>query len=199
MRVPLVAGIVAAVCVAVAAPAAAAVPARPGQPPTPKLSAWDRAFLTEATQGAQFEVTAGKLAHDRAGDLRIRAFGDRMARDHGAELQQVQALDRSLGITPPAAPGAEQQQVLAIWSSVNGGAFDCSYAPTMYADHEADLGMYMAVAKHAGDARVRAFAKAQVPTLRQHLQLAATDLTALNCSAPQLAPASPAAPSASAS
>jgi hypothetical protein len=58
----------------------------------------------------------------------------------------------------------------------------------MEADHEADLGMYMAMAGHADDARVRAFAKAQVPVLRQHLQLASKNLTGLNCSAPPKAP-----------
>jgi rubrerythrin len=58
----------------------------------------------------------------------------------------------------------------------------------MFADHQDDLGMYMAMAGHAQDARVRAFAKAQVPVLRQHLQMADKNLTGLNCSAPPKAP-----------
>ncbi|MCW2642698.1 MAG: putative outer membrane protein [Dactylosporangium sp.] len=195
MRVPIVAGLVAVVCAALAAPTvapigavAAPVTAAPSPAPSGQLSARDRAFLTAAGHGAQFEVTSGKLAVDRAADPRIRAFGDRMVRDHGKEYQQLQDLDRSLGLTPPAGPGTEQQKVIAIWSSLRGGPFDCSYAPLIFADHQVDLHLYMAMAGHATDARVRAFAKAQVPVLRQHLQLADKNLTGLNCSAPPKAP-----------
>jgi putative membrane protein len=183
MRVPLVAAIVAAVCVAVSAPAVAAATPTPSGP-APSLSAWDEAFLTGAGHGAQFGIAAGRLAVDRAADARVRAFGNQMVTGHGAEYRRLQSLDRSLGLTPPSAPGPEQQKVLAIWSSLRGGPFDCSYAPTIYAVHELDIGVFMAAARHADNAQVRAFASAELPVLRQHLQMAARNLTGLNCSAP---------------
>jgi putative membrane protein len=191
MRVPIVAGIVAAVCMVlvptvVGAPAVSAAAATPTPRPgsASPVSARDKAFLTAAGRGAQFEVAGGKLAVDRAADQRIRAFGNRMVRDHGQELQQLQSLDRTVRVTPPTGPASDQQAVTAIWSSLRGGPFDCSYAPTMQADHEADLEMYAFMARHADNAQVRAFAKAQVPVLRQHLQMATRNLTGLNCSAP---------------
>ncbi|GII21534.1 DUF4142 domain-containing protein [Planosporangium mesophilum] len=192
MRLPFVAGIVAAVCAALAAPTAAvAQPASPtpdGPVPSGQLSARDKAFLNVAGQGARFEVVSGKLAADRAANPRVRAFGERMARDHGKEYEQLQQLGRSLGVTPPSGPGPDQQKVLTIWQSLRGGPFDCSYAPVMYADHEDDVGMYLLMSAHADDARVRAFAKAQVPVLQTHLALADKNLTGLNCSAPPRAP-----------
>jgi putative membrane protein len=189
MRVRIVVGIVAALCAALTVPAAAVaapVSRTPGggASGSPQLSARDKGFLTRAAQAAQFEVASGKLAAGRAADARVRAFGDRMARDHGKEYQQLQSLDRTVGLTPPTGPGPDQQKVLAIWSSLHGGAFDCSYAPTMYADHEADLVTFMVMARQAGDPRIRAFAHGQLQTLHQHLQLAAKNLTGLNCSAP---------------
>jgi predicted outer membrane protein len=81
------------------------------------------------------------------------------------------------------------QKVLAIWSSLRGGPFDCSYAPTIYADHELDTYVFTVMAKQADSAQVRAFASAQVPTLHHHLQMAAKNLTGLNCSAPPAPPA----------
>ncbi|GAA1824735.1 DUF4142 domain-containing protein [Planosporangium flavigriseum] len=182
MRIPIVASIVATVCLGLAAPAGAA----PAATPTPggTLGARDRAFLTAAGRGAEFEVASGRLAAARGADQRIRTFGNRMVRDHGKEVQQLQSLGRTLHVTPPTALGRDQQAVTAIWSSLRGGPFDCSYAPTMQADHEADLGMYAAMARHADNPQVRAFAKAQIPVLRQHLQLATRNLTGLNCSAP---------------
>jgi putative membrane protein len=88
-----------------------------------------------------------------------------MVTGHGAQHQQLQALDRSLGLTPPSAPGPEQQKVLAIWSSLRGGPFDCAYAPTIYADHELDMYVFTVMAQQADNAQVRAFAKAMAPTL----------------------------------
>ncbi|NJC73819.1 DUF4142 domain-containing protein [Planosporangium thailandense] len=191
MRVPVVAAVVAVVSVSSAAPAVAAPAASPapnGAGSATGLSAQDRDFLTAAGHGAAFEVAGGRLAADRAADPRIRVFGNRMVRDHGKELQQLQALDRTLGVTAPSAPGPDQQAVTAIWSSLRGGPFDCSYAPTMQADHEADLAAYTIAAQHTTNAQVRAFAKAQIPMLHQHLQLATRNLTGLHCAAPPRAP-----------
>jgi putative membrane protein len=190
-RLPIVAVLVAVVCVVLAAPGvamAATSPAPGGAGSASPVSARDKAFLSAAARGAQFEVASGRLAVDRAGDPRIREFGNRMITDHGQELQRLQALGRSLGVAPPAALGKDQQAVMAIWSSIRGGSFDCSYAPTMQADHEADLGMYAAVSRYADNPQVRQFAKAQVPVLHQHLNQATRNLTGLNCSAPPLPP-----------
>jgi putative membrane protein len=189
MRIPLLAAIVAAVCAAISAPAAAATTPTPAGPPSSSsLSARDQAFLTGAGHGAQFGIAAGRLAVDRAADARIRAFGHEMVTGHGAEYQRLQSLDRLLGLTPPSAPGPEQQKVLAIWSSLRGGPFDCSYAPTIFAAHALDVDMFMVAATHADNAQVRAFADAELPVLRQHLQIAARNLTGLNCSAPPVPP-----------
>jgi putative membrane protein len=188
-RLPILVALLVAVCAVLAVPgvAAAGTSPAPGGAASP-ASARDKTFLNAAARGAQFEVASGRLAVDRAGDPRIRAFGNRMVTDHGQELQRLQALDRSLGVTLPTGPAKDQQAVMAIWSSLRGGTFDCSYAPTMQADHESDLGMYVAMSRYADNPKVREFAKAQVPVLEQHLNLATRNLTGLNCSAPPLPP-----------
>ncbi|MGC9669561.1 DUF4142 domain-containing protein [Planosporangium sp. 12N6] len=196
MRAPLVAGIVAAGCAALAVPTAAVAapisqtpaPGPSGPAPTGALTAQDRTFLTEAAQGARFEVAGGRLAADRGADQRIRAFGERMVRDHSREYQELQNLDRRLGVAPPAGVAPEQQKILAIWSGVRGGPFDCSYAPVMFADHQSDVTAFMMAAGHTGNPAVRAFAQSQLPMLRQHLQLADRNLSGLNCAAPPRTP-----------
>ncbi|WP_432971020.1 DUF4142 domain-containing protein [Dactylosporangium sp. CA-233914] len=199
MRARFASSIAAVVCATVTSlPVAAhgaATPA-PGGPPPPgpsptgqapsgtQLSSRDRAFLTEAAQGARFEVTSGRLAGDRAASAAVRSFGLRMVTDHGKELQQLQSLDQKLGITSSSAAGPDQQNLTAIWSNVRGGTFDCSYAPTIYALHALDVHAFEDEAAHADNPQVRQFAASQLPVLRQHLQLASKNINNLNCSAP---------------
>lgn len=208
MRTPLAIGLAAAVCATVASlPAAASAAATPtpggpppggpspggGSPSAPSpggtaasgpLSNADRMFLSDATQDARFEIATGRLAGDHAAATAVRSFGQRMVADHGKELQQLQTLDRDFGVSPPSGFAADQQDLLSIWTGVRGGAFDCSYAPTIYAMHTTDVHVFMAAAAHSGNAQVRQFAAAQLPVLNQHLQQARKNLAGLNCSAP---------------
>nr|BFE60357.1 hypothetical protein GCM10020063_048830 [Dactylosporangium thailandense] len=194
MRARFAISVVAAACATAASlPAAAsgaATPA-PGGGPTPTgtpVSAQDRAFLNQAAQGAQFEVATGRLAANRAASAAVQSFGRRMVTDHGKELQQLQSLDQTLGVTLSSAPSTDQRNLAAIWTSVRGGAFDCSYAPAIYAAHGMDVHVFEQEAEHADNAQVRQFAAAQLPVLRQHLQLASKNLGNLNCSAPAATP-----------
>ncbi|WP_433088036.1 DUF4142 domain-containing protein [Dactylosporangium sp. CA-052675] len=160
-----------------------------GQTPTgTEVSTADRAFLTQAAQGAQFEVASGRLAANRAASAAVQSFGRRMVTDHGEELQQLQALDHSLGVGLSSAPNTDQRNLAAIWTSVRGGAFDCSYAPAIYALHGTDVHVFEQEAAHADNAQVRQFAAAQLPVLRQHLQMASKNLGNLDCSAPAATP-----------
>ncbi|GAA2333388.1 DUF4142 domain-containing protein [Dactylosporangium salmoneum] len=185
MRAIFATSIAAAVCAAVASLPAAAYPATPAPSPTgTQLSAQDRTFLTQAAQVAQFEVTTGRLAGNQAASTAVRSFGQRMVADHGKELQQLQSLDQSLGVTSSTAPDADLQNLTAIWTTLHGGAFDCSYAPAIYALHAHDVLAFDDEAAHADNPQVRQFAAGQLPVLRQHLQMASKNLHNLNCSAP---------------
>ncbi|MFF5229744.1 DUF4142 domain-containing protein [Dactylosporangium sp. NPDC000521] len=201
MRTTFVTGIAAAACAALASlPAAAhaATPA-PGGPPPPgptataqspagPLSTQDRMFLDQAAQGAQFEVTTGHLAATRGASAAVRSFGQRMVTDHGKEPRQLQALDQGLGITTSAPAGSPQQNLIHIWSNTQGGTFDCSYAPAIYALHALDVHTFDHEAVSADSAQVRQFAAGQLPVLSQHLQMASKNLANLNCSAPAATP-----------
>jgi putative membrane protein len=145
------------------------------------LSAHDRTFLTTAAQGGQFEITGGTLAGTRAASPAVRAFGARMVTDHGREAAQLRQLASRLGVSLPGGPDAHQREILGVWSTLTGGGFDCSYTPTEYTDHEGDIATYQDEAAHGTNARVRAFARAQLPILRQHLALAGGALAALSC------------------
>ena len=56
------------------------------------VSRSDTKFIQHVAQANAAEVELGKLAQEKAGDQRIRQFGERMANEHsqaGNELQQL--------------------------------------------------------------------------------------------------------------
>jgi putative membrane protein len=146
-------------------------------------SGQDRVFLSGAADAAQFEISAGKLAANRAADRRVREFGNRMVRDHGQEYQQLRTLGRELGMNVSATTGAQERDMLSMWSSMRGGPFDCSYAPVQYLAHADVVAGFESEASSGTNQRIREFAANELPMLRQHLDMARQNLSGLNCSA----------------
>jgi putative membrane protein len=101
--------------------------------------------------------------------------------DDTPESATLRQLLYRLGVSEANRPDTEQAAILHVWSRVTGGAFDCSCAPTEYTDHEGDIATYQDEADHGDNAQVRAFARAQLPTLHAHLSLAGASLTGLSC------------------
>jgi putative membrane protein len=145
------------------------------------LSSRDSAFLAVAASDAQFEIASGKLATTRAADQRLHQFGNRMVTDHGQEYQSLQAVAQASRLNLPTGPGADQRDILTIWSSLRGGPFDCSYAPAMYLGHAGVVAAFLDESVHGDSPRVRDFARNELPTLRDHLQMARQNLSGLHC------------------
>ncbi|MGI5240795.1 DUF4142 domain-containing protein [Dactylosporangium sp. CA-139066] len=160
---------------------AVAAAAAPAEAAATDLSAQDRAFVDAAGHGGAFEVAAGVLAGDRASDPALRAFGRRMVTDHSKAGDKLTALADSLGISVPGSPDSVQRAILSQWSSLAGAAFDCSYAPMMYADHVADVGLFEREAADGQNSKLRAFARDTLPALREHRATAATNVKNLTC------------------
>ncbi|MER7279657.1 DUF4142 domain-containing protein [Dactylosporangium sp. NPDC000244] len=168
-------------CTLAAAVLAVAVVPVPAEAAARDLSSMDRAFVDAAGHGGAYEVAAGRLANDRAVDSAVGAFGRHMVTDHTKAGDKLAALAKDLGLSAPDRPDSVQRAILAIWSSLSSAAFDCSYAPAMYADHVADVGLFEREAADGQNSKLRAFARDTLPTLRTHLAMAATNLKELSC------------------
>ena len=176
MRVPfsVKVGTVAAVLAAAVAPA-------PAEAAASDVNGTDRAFVEAAGHAGAYEIAAGRLAADRAADSAIRSFGRHMVMDHTEAGAKLQALADDLGVDVPGSPDSVQRDILDIWDSLTGRAFDCSYAPAAYADHVAAVGLFEHEATTGQNSRLRAFARKALPTLREHRGMAAENLDGLSC------------------
>lgn len=150
----LVAG---AALLVVAAPAAAAAPAAK--------------FLADEAKGDTSEAKLGSLIAARGASAATRRYGAMLARDHGAHRIKVDALARQMHVQAPHAMMPEAAAEQAKLQGLSGKTFDAEVRRYMIEDHQKDIADAAAQAK-SGDARTAALAKATLPTLRKHLQMA---------------------------
>jgi putative membrane protein len=130
----------------------------------------NRAFVNEVIQGDLAEIRIGKLAQERSASEKVKKFGQRLARDHAANLEKARPLAESMGMTLPTTPNANQKTTYDKLSSFSGAKFDRQLAKKMVQDHKKDIKAFQRESRRSGPAAD--FAKQTLPTLREHLKIA---------------------------
>ncbi|MEP7206632.1 MAG: DUF4142 domain-containing protein [Casimicrobiaceae bacterium] len=132
----------------------------------------DRIFLQRAAQGGLKDVEFGKLAAAKASDPAVKAFAERMVKNHGEANKKLMDVAQSKGLVPPSAIRPGDQRDLGKLASLSGAQFDDAYMKNMLADHKADVRDFDKHAKRADDPDVKKFAADTLPTLQEHLRIA---------------------------
>ena len=124
----------------------------------------------------QVDIDAGKLAVERAGSEKVKAFAQLMVTDHTGVNKAATDLVTRLKVTPQANPTSSALQAggdknLAHLQTLSGAAFDKAYAQQMVEDHQKSIAMFK---QHANSpqAEVKQFVTKTLPTLEQHLKRA---------------------------
>jgi putative membrane protein len=162
MVLRLIRGACCAVALLAGVPAFAQTPAA--------LSPGDLQFVSAAAIGGQFEVEAGKLAA-RSTNGRVKAFGERMVRDHSAAGTRLAALVKGHG-TLPKGLDAEHQQERDRLAALKGEEFDRAYISLMVKDHDADTKAFSDEERSAADPRLKQFVEQTLTMVKEHDQLA---------------------------
>lgn len=128
-------------------------------------------FVKKATLGGMTEVELSKVASGKTQDAKVRAFADRMVKDHGAANRELASLARSKGWDAPSALDAEHKGLVQKLSAKSGADFDAAYSKQMMGDHEKTVALFEE-ATNSADADLAAFAKKTLPTLKEHEHMA---------------------------
>jgi putative membrane protein len=129
-------------------------------------------FLTKAIQGNYAEVAMGELAQKNGQSGEVKTYGEMLQTDHSEANNKAITAARTLGITLPTAPSAEQRADYDELAKLNGPDFDKKFAEHMLMDHKKDIEEYQTAAKKQ-DAAGK-YATEALPTLQKHLQRAET-------------------------
>jgi putative membrane protein len=139
-----------------------------------KLSSGDKSFIKDAATGGMMEVELGKLAAEKAGSDKVKAFGRQMQDDHSKANDELKNLAKDKGVELPTSLGVKQKLTVERLSKLSGEDFDRQYMKTMIDDHKTDVSHFEKEASKAKDPDVKAFASKTLPTLKKHLQMAET-------------------------
>jgi putative membrane protein len=128
-------------------------------------------FVKKAALGGMTEVEAAKVAQSKAQDAKVKAFADRMVKDHGKANTELAAIAKGKGLEVPMALDTEHQAMVKELSGKSGAEFDAAYSQHMVKDHAKTIALFEGAAK-SSDAELAAFAKKTLPIIKEHKQLA---------------------------
>ena len=138
------------------------------EPTSVALSANDRKFVTEASQGGMFEVKSSQLAIDKNVTGPTRDFAQMMIDDHGKANRDLESLVHKKGATISNTLDAEHQAMLDELSALNGKEFERKFHADQVKGHDDAIALFERYSKNADDPDIKAFANRLLPTLRTH-------------------------------
>jgi putative membrane protein len=139
-----------------------------------KMDKGDMKFIKEACVGGETEVALGKLAAEKATSADVKAFGQKMADDHGKANDELMKLASSKGVDLSMGKERRQKKIddkVADLSKKSGADFDKAYVDDMVKDHEKDVKEFKKQAETAKDEDLKKWAGQTLPTLEEHLKM----------------------------
>jgi putative membrane protein len=133
----------------------------------------EQVFVNKAAQAGMAEVELGKLAQRRGTDPAVKEFAGQMVKDHEKANAELRALAEKKKLDVPTALDGEHATVMHRLSAKPASEFDSEYSKQMVKAHDAAVTLFSDAAA-LRDKDLAAFAKATLPTLRNHQQMAAT-------------------------
>jgi putative membrane protein len=137
------------------------------------LAGADKDFLENAAQGGLAEVEGSKLAQSKSSNADVKQFAEQMITDHTKANQELIALAKQKGYTPPDEPSIIQRTKLKALSVMDGAGFDKMYASQIgVSAHEDTVELFQKASADAKDPDIKAWASKTLPTLEHHLEMA---------------------------
>ncbi len=144
-----------------------------------QLSAHDYAFVCEAAQGGNAEVSLSQVAVQKASDASVKDFAQRMVTDHQKANQELTGLATQKGATLPDADNKKVEKETEKLQNLSGADFDKSYMKVMLRDHEKTVKMFQKESEHGDDTDLKGWVTKTLPTLQEHLSMAQTTEAAI--------------------
>lgn len=129
------------------------------------------AFIEKAIAGNLAEIKVGELAQQKGATEGVRHFGTVLEQDHSTANQHAMSAASSMGVTPPAQPSPEAQELYQHLASLSGSEFDKAFVKAMVKDHKKDISEYKKQAS-GSNSPAATYAAETLPDLHKHLRLA---------------------------
>lgn len=138
-----------------------------------KLSAADEAMMKEVAMGGMMQLETSKVAVQKSTDPAVREFAQGEVDEQTGLSEKLTAIASAKGITLPATPDAEAQQIVSAMQGMSGAELDRHYIKEHGVKGHEKLDKVMSKVKLKGtDNNLTAVAKAAHPLVKTHLKVA---------------------------
>lgn len=101
-------------------------------------SSQDKKFVTDSGVGSLAEIQMAKLALKNSQNKEVRAFAQKMIKDHTMLIEQMKPFADKMGVPPPSKLEHAEQEEYDRLAAKKGASFDKDYVQTMVDDHHKD-------------------------------------------------------------
>src|SRR3954471_22227707 len=139
-----------------------------------EMTSTTQGFVTAAATSDLYEVTAGKLAAERAQSPDVKAFAQKMVQAHTATTAKLKGIiaSNNINVASPAHVDNRRQGMLDNLRGAKAEDFDHRYIAQQIAAHkEADI-LFSGYAKSGDNAAIKDFAATTDKDIKMHLSMA---------------------------
>lgn len=138
-----------------------------------KLSERDEKMVKQVAESHLAEISAGKLAQEKASSDEVKSFAKKLVDDHTKGLDDLKQLAQSKGVTLPTEPSRQQMAQEKKLQSLSGEKFDRQYLQQAGDHaHKQTHQLLQRVASRAEDSDLKNYASKTLGTIETHQQMA---------------------------
>jgi putative membrane protein len=116
----------------------------------------DKKFLANAAQSDKNEIALSEVAEQKATNPAVKAFAEKMVKEHKEMSESMKPFAEKWGINPPVEVDSDHQKELDKLNGLSGKDFDKEYIDQMVSDHAKALDAFTDEAKNTKDAKFKA-------------------------------------------
>jgi putative membrane protein len=139
-----------------------------------EMTSTTKGFVTAAATSDMYEVTAGKIALQRAQSPDVKAFAQKMVDAHTATTEKLKSIlaSNDIKITPPAHVDNRRQGMLDDLRGAKATDFDHRDIAQQIAAHKEANILFRGYAKDGDNAAIKDFAAKTDKDINMHLSMA---------------------------
>jgi putative membrane protein len=116
----------------------------------------DKKFLATVVQANQDEIAVSEVAEKKATDPSVKAFAEKMVKEHRGIGNDMKPFVEQWGIMQPSGADKDHQKEIDKLNGLSGHDFDKEYIDSMVSDHAKALDAFTKEAKDTKDMKFRA-------------------------------------------
>ncbi len=138
-----------------------------------KLSQSDERMFKQIAEANLAEISAGKLAEDKAQSDEVKSFAKKMVDDHTKALDDLKQLAQAKGVMLPTEPGKQHMAMEKKLQALSGDKFDKQYLQRAGdRAHKETHRLLQRASSRAEDADLKNYASQAIATVEGHQQMA---------------------------